>query len=170
MSLSKPIVKRRKWKRFKIRGSAIVMIHKPRFIEFGKPTLIELGPLIDISLGGLAVQYVETKKRLVDSAELSISFPNKGVSLGQMPFKIVSNSTIATLPDSKKIINRCVEFEKLTPYQSFQLESFINKFSIKTFSDRRSTEDRRQYFDPKFDDIEYKTLYDRRIQNERRTA
>ena len=62
---------RRQWKRYKLKGGAIVLLHKPRFMEIGKPKLVELGPVIDISRGGLAVQYVESEKRMFESTGAS---------------------------------------------------------------------------------------------------
>ena len=43
MTANKPLVRRRQWKRFKINGSAIVMLNKPSLIRLGGPRLIELG-------------------------------------------------------------------------------------------------------------------------------
>ncbi len=55
------ITRRRKWKRYKIKGGAIVLLHKPRLIDIGKPKMIELGPVIDISMGGLAVSLLKVR-------------------------------------------------------------------------------------------------------------
>lgn len=160
--------KRRRWKRFKNRGGAIVMLHKPRLIDIGKPRLVELGPVIDISLGGLAVQYIESKKRIIDADVLSVTIPGVGIKLEKIPFEVISDTIKAELPDSRKIRMRCVKFAKLSPYQTFQLESFIQNFTNSEGFDRRSGTDRRNFEDPQFDDESYRTLYDRRILRERR--
>lgn len=144
------------------------MLHKPRLFEIGGPKLVELGPIIDISLGGLAVQYVENKKRTLEATELSISIPSEGIALSALAFRTISDKSIATLPDGKLIRNRCVEFSGMTPQKRYQLESFINHYSMNLKHDRRSGIDRRQYNDPKFDDDDYYRMYNRRTSVDRR--
>ncbi|MFH1981451.1 MAG: hypothetical protein ABIL58_06390 [Pseudomonadota bacterium] len=161
-------IQRRKWKRFKIKGGAIVLLHKQRVIDIGSPKLIELGPIIDISLGGLAVQYVENKKRAITATELSISVPSEGIALSGLEFLMISDKAIAQLPDGKLIRNRCVEFANLAPQKRFQLESFINHYSMNLKRDRRAGIDRRQYNDPKFADEDYYRMYNRRTSIDRR--
>ncbi len=156
------ITRRRKWKRYKIKGGAIVFIHKPRMIEIGKPKLIELGPVIDISMGGLAVQFVANKRRLTESENVTITIPSTSVSLGPLNYKTISEKVIASLPNGKKIYNRCLEFTKMTSVQNLQLESFIRRHTFHTIRDRRTGTDRRL----QAENIEY--LEDRRTGVERR--
>ena len=157
------ITRRRKWKRFKIKGGATVLLHRPRLIDVGKPRLIELGPVIDISMGGLAVQFVENKNRLLDSNTVSISIPATGIILKNLECKTISEKVLATLPNGKQIYNRCLEFINLTSVQNLQLESFIRKHTFHRIRDRRSGRDRRCNNDPNF-----KHLEDRRSGIERR--
>ena len=168
MTANKPLVRRRQWKRFKINGSAIVMLNKPSLISLGKPRFIELGPVIDISMGGLAVQYIENKKRSTQCDELSINVPGKGIQLESIPFTVISDVEIAVMPDSTRIKNRCVQFGELSSYQAFQLEAFINKHGADIARNRRSDLKRRQLDDPKFEDEDYRVLYDKRYMGERR--
>ena len=159
---------RRQWKRYKLKGGAIVLLHKQRFMEIGKPKLVELGPVIDISRGGLAVQYVESEKRMFESTELSISIPSNGIQLSGLVYREVSDKAIAELPDGKKIRNRSVEFINLNPQQIHKLEAFIREYSLHLTKDRRSGVDRRQFKDPKFADEDYRRLYNRRSGKDRR--
>jgi hypothetical protein len=159
---------RRRWKRYKLKGGAIVLLHKPKLIEIGKPKLVELGPVIDISMGGLAVQYVESDKRMFESTELSVSIPSTGVLLSGIVFRQVSDQAIAELPDGKKIRNRSVEFINLNPQQNHRLETFIREYSLHLTQDRRSGVERRQFQDPKFEDDDYHRLYNRRSGKDRR--
>ena len=126
------------------------MLHKSRFLDIVKPKLIELGPVIDISMGGLAVQYIESKSRQQDFETLSISIPSLEVTLPDLQCRIVSEKVVGSLPDGKQIYNRCVEFLNLTSVQSLQLESFIRKHTFHTIPDRRSGKDRRHSEDPAF--------------------
>jgi len=150
------ITRRRKWKRYKIKGGAIVLLHKTRFIDIGKPKTFELGPVIDISMGGLAVQFVESKNRLQDSETISISIPSTGICLGMLQCKAISEKILASLPNGKQIYNRCLEFTNLTSVQSLQLESFIRKHTFHSIHDRRSGKNRRCYTDPDFNPLDDK--------------
>jgi hypothetical protein len=150
MNRKMPITRRRKWKRFKIKGGAIVLLHKSRFLDVGKPKLIELGPVIDISMGGLAVQYVENKSRRHDTDVISVAIPSIGVTLPDLQCKVILEKVITELPNGKQIYNRCVEFVNLTKIQNLQLESFIRKHTFHTIPDRRSGKDRRCFNDPNF--------------------
>lgn len=164
MNTKMQITRRRKWKRYKIKGGAIVMIQKPRLLEIGKPKLIELGPIIDISMGGLAVQFVEKKIRQQDAEAISISIPSVGVTLPDLQCKVILEKVITTLPNGRQIYNRCVEFVNLTSVQNLQLESFIRKHTFHTIPDRRSGRDRRCYTDPNFDpDNDRRSGIERRI-------
>ena len=150
MNTKMQITRRRKWKRYKIKGGAIVLLHKPRLLDIGKPKLIELGPLIDISMGGLAAQYVENKRRQQNAETISIAIPSFDVILADLQCKIILEEVIASLPNGKKIYNRCVEFVNLTSVQNLQLESFIRKHTFHTIPDRRSDKNRRCQTDPNF--------------------
>jgi len=164
MSTKMQITRRRKWKRYKIKGGAIVLLHKSRMIEIGKPKMIELGPVIDISMGGLAVQYIESKSRSQEVETISISIPSLEVTLPDLQCKVVSEKVVASLPDGKQIYNRCIEFLKLTSVQSLQLESFIRKHTFHTIPDRRSGKDRRHTEDPNFDrEAESRAGIERRV-------
>ena len=164
MSTKMQITRRRKWKRYKTKGGAIVLLQKPRLIEIGKPKLIELGPIIDISMGGLAVQYIENKSRKQETDTISIAIPALKVSLDDLECKVISEKVIAALPDGKQIYHRCVQFINLTSIQSLQLESFIRKHTFHTIPDRRSGKDRRHSEDPNFDrNSDCRSGIDRRV-------
>ena len=159
-------VRRRKWKRYTVKGGSIVYLYKPAVI--GSPNLIEMGPIVDISMGGMAFQYMETKKRQADWQELSIGMPSADFQVDGITFDEISDFEVALLPDGKSIRNRCVRFDKLTPYLTYRLEAFIKQFAMQLIEDRRKTPDRRSKPDPRFHDREYATLYERRSNIERR--
>jgi hypothetical protein len=169
MTAKKHIVRRRKWKRFKVRGGAIVYLSKPRVIKIAKHRLLEMGPVADISMGGVAVQYVE--KDIPEAYNLvTIAHPSEGIKIDAFPVEIISDVVIAKLDESKQIRNRCMRFGKLTSYQSFKVEEFIDEYAILFDKDRRASNDRRVYNDPKFEDYEYSVIYEKRLVAERRTV
>ena len=100
-----------------------------RIIPIGKPRLVELGPVVDISWGGLAVHYIDNKKRRIESSELSISFPPEGIVLEGIPFEMVSDTEIAELPDSKKIRRRSMKFGEMNQSQKTRLVNFLQNFT-----------------------------------------
>ena len=124
--------RQRKWKRFRMKGSAIVLLHKPRLIEWGKPSFIELGPIVDISWGGIAVQYIDSKERQIKSSELSISIPPDGIKVENIPFQTVSDVEIAELPDNKKIRRRNIKFVDMNQTQKAKLVNFLQKFTVRS--------------------------------------
>ena len=168
MNAKKSAISRRKWKRFRMTSGATVLLHKPSLIGFGKPSYIELGPVIDISMGGLATKYFNSKKRQTDCLELSLSVANDGIKAEGLPFEIVADFKFADLPDGREVRKRCVEFGKLDSYKLFQLETFIKNYTTKIITERRSGMDRRQINDPKFRDEEFRAHHNRRILGERR--
>ena len=152
--------KRRLWKRHQVSQQVTILVRKPR--------LIELGPLVDISMGGLAFQYIESEERVFEGEELAISVAGEGVKLGPVSFKTCLELNVACTPDGKKIKKRCVAFKNLTTYQNFQLKSFIENHALEHKKDRRAGNDRRQYDDPRFDNDDYRMMYDLRLEIDRR--
>ena len=159
---------RRKWKRFRTKGGALVLVKKTRIIEVGKPALVELGPVIDISMGGLSVQYIANKQRTADSDALALAVPPETVRVEPIPYELVKDVEVARLPDGKSIRTRCVKFGKLSDYQTFQLQTFIREHTTAIIRDRRCGKDRRQFEDPRFADDAYRRQFERRILLERR--
>jgi len=153
-----------------MKGGAIVVLNIPSLIGLGKSGYVELGPVLDISMGGLAVQYIDNKKRQADCLELSISLPPEGHKLEKIPFEIVSDVVVAQLPDAKVIRKRCVQFGELNSYQSFQLESFIKEYATTIIKDRRSGLDRRHFNDPQFEDEAFRATHEKRFMGERRQS
>jgi hypothetical protein len=136
-------LRRRKWKRFETIIGAVVLLNKPYLMGLGGIKRIEMGPVVNISMGGLAVQYIGNKKRAAKYSELSIYIPGEGIVLDNVPFETISDFELTRMPDEKIIRKRCVEFGTLTTYQIFQLEEFIKKHGTKCLEDRRSGKERR---------------------------
>lgn len=164
------IVKRRKWKRFTAKSGSMVLVHIAGVLGLGLSKSVELGPLINISQGGLMVQYIESRDRMRDAAELSISIPGHGIQIEKIPFDVVADFELASMPDGKRIRNRNVKFGKLTPYQLFQVQSFLEKHVAGLVPDRRSGIDRRQQQAAGYDDDEWRIKTDRRSGVDRRSV
>jgi hypothetical protein len=159
---------RRKWKRFTIKGGGLVILEKPRIMGLLGQSNIELGPIVNISMGGLAAQYIENKRRMSSTNKLSIKMPDKNIIVDKISYKIIADFEVAEMPDGKKIRNRCVEFLNMNSYQTFRLDDFIKSHSIGFMMDRRSQEERRKYKDPRYGDLKWNALKERRSGLERR--
>ena len=105
------------------------MVSKPSLLKMGKPAYVKLGPIKDIGMKGLAVQYVESKNLLRKVTQLSIMVPGEGMMVENIPFKTVRDFEVAELPNQKKIRNLCVAFNQLLPMQKVQLERFIDEYA-----------------------------------------
>ncbi|MBW1898284.1 MAG: hypothetical protein JRI61_04405 [Deltaproteobacteria bacterium] len=159
---------RRKWKRFTVKGGAVVILEKPRIMGLLGQSNIEFGPIVNISMGGLASQYIENKRRMSSTDKLSIRMPDKSIIVDKVSYKTIADFEVAEMPDGKKIRNRCVKFFNMSSYQTFRLDDFIKSFSISFMMDRRSGEERRKYVDPRYEDPEWNVLKERRSGLERR--
>jgi len=159
---------RRKWKRFTVRGGAMVILEKPLILGLLGQSNIELGPIVNISMGGLASQYIENKRRTSSTDNLSIRMPDKSIIVEKISYRTTADFEIAEIPDGKKIRNRCVKFFNMSSYQTFRLDDFIKSHSIGFMIDRRCEEERRKYVDPRYEDPECNVLKERRSGLERR--
>ncbi len=134
---------RRKHERYRLMGSALVIFERPRIFNMGKPRIIELGPLSDISRGGLSVEYFANKKRFENFDELSILVPEHGITVYRIPFHKISEFVVAKLNSKKTIMRRGIQFGELNSHHVERLEKFINLYAQEEAPDRRSRFERR---------------------------
>jgi hypothetical protein len=108
------------------------------FVTLGPNDTI-LGQIIDISMGGLAFRYIDSKKP-TDGSHLDIFLTERDFCLGKIPIKTISdyeidNTVVCKIVDgvhsSCKAMKRgSVQFGELTHHQEFQLEHFIQNYTI----------------------------------------
>jgi c-di-GMP-binding flagellar brake protein YcgR len=112
----KKLVERRKHRRIQIKSGA--------FVGVG-PHFDQVGPLIDISMGGLSFCYMARQKQ-PNGLSLDIFLTDRDFYLSYLPFKAISDfRTLATNT------RRCsVQFGDLTQSQISHLESFIQNHNI----------------------------------------
>lgn len=117
------MVERRKHTRIRLKNGA--------FVGVG-PNFDQVGPLIDISTGGLAFRYMALKKQ-PSGLSLDIFSTNRNFYLSYIPFKTVSDcETVEKAPSSSITMRRCsLEFSKLTRNQKSRLEQFIRDHTIR---------------------------------------
>lgn len=126
----KSVDSKRRWKRYEIKNGAFVMIYRPSLLKLGKSAMVKLGPIKDIGMRGLAVQYVDQKNLMRHVDELSIALPDGRIVVDRIKFRAVTDFQIAELPNARKIRTLCVYFTNLLPLQKIQLERFIDEYAV----------------------------------------
>ena len=112
-------VRRRRYKRFRSRGNAYVVISTP---QDGDPRQVQI---IDISQGGMAFIYQGDKEGLVRDAELSL-FDEEAMYLDKIGYEDISD--IAINGDGDENYRRhSVRFKWLGVLDRTQLKRFIKK-------------------------------------------
>lgn len=159
---------RRQWKRYRVRGGAMVVLNKKGLLAVTPLRHLQLGPIIDISLGGIAAQYIETGQRKKRFSHLAIATMKGNILIDELGFEVARDSRLALLPDNRIIRCRCLRFVNLSQYQNYQLETFINTYGVNPQNDRRAGTDRRRYQDPRFNDPEFRLVNERRQTPDRR--
>jgi hypothetical protein len=111
----------RKRKRFQVPTGTYIAL---------RPDYIKVGQIIDISVDGLAFDYVgHDKKSSTESRELDILMLDSAFHLYKIPCRIISDlKTYQSPPGFTISMRRCgVQFGGLTAYQSGRLKYFIKK-------------------------------------------
>ena len=109
--------------RFRVKDGAYAVL---------RPEFTQLGPILDISQGGLAFSYNLTGKPANGSFELDIFLIGHGVLVERVPFRIVSDRKLIAKSQYNRLPRRrCgVKFGKLTQSQSQQMEQFMQHLII----------------------------------------
>jgi len=90
-----------------------------------------VGQLIDISKGGLSVQYLATNEKSGDYSELGI-FSSVDLAIERIPFRTVSDTEIGgeLKMGITKLKRYGLQFEDLTPGQKTKLDCFIRDHTL----------------------------------------
>jgi len=115
-------VERRKHRRFQIRQGTYVALVPP----YGK-----VGPVIDISMGGLSFRYVDGKET-TNGSYINILLTEANFYLENVPVKTILDCEIPDKSASSAIAMRRggLQFGGLTHNQASQLKFFIENYSI----------------------------------------
>ncbi len=115
-------VEHRKHRRFQIRQGTYVALAPP----YGK-----VGPVIDISMGGLSFRYVDGKETANESY-IHIFLTEANFYLEKVPVKTILDFKIPDKSASSSItMRRCgLQFRGLTHNQASQLKFFVENYSI----------------------------------------
>lgn len=91
-----------------------------------------VGPIKDISRGGLAFTYISEDELPQGSFTMDLLFGDEDFYLKDIPSKIITDFEIADQPSFSSIpLRRCsVQFGEMNPLQISQLESFTRNYTI----------------------------------------
>ena len=94
----------------------------------------------DISLGGVKLTYHKLKMVPDDNPIHSIDLIAENHNLADIPCEYVWDDAVETETDSKLTdLRQCgIQFDKLTPNQTFLLKSFINRYAPLGINNRTS--------------------------------
>ena len=116
-------IENRKYHRYKVKDHIYVSLRS----EFDEA----VGQLLDISKGGLSVQYLATNEKSGDYSELGI-FSSVDLAMERIPFRIVSDTKMDhELTSGISELKRFgLMFEDLTPGQQAKLDCFIRNHTV----------------------------------------
>ena len=120
----KDIIERRKQDRFKVGDGAFAAIKSDDYV---------VGPIQNISRGGMAFSYIGKEGQLHESLEVDIFFCGKGFYLQNVKSKTISDFNV----DKKASINsltirQCrMQFYELTNTQISNIDNFILSYADK---------------------------------------
>ncbi len=136
MAGRKRTTERRKNDRYKAAKGAYAAI---------SPHSDKLGQITDISMGGLAFNYIETRSstspRSSSPQKETLFLSSMGFYVGDLPFKTISDYEVTDAPDLRdmKVRRRHVQFTDLSFKQLFDLDYYLrNNTSVRTRKDRCS--------------------------------
>lgn len=114
-------IERRKQDRFEVREGAFVSVKGEHYI---------IGPIHDISRGGVGFMYVGKEDKVQGSPEVDIFFSGGGLYLQNVKAEIISNFRIdKKVPNSSPAIRQCgMRFSALTVEQADRLDDFIREY------------------------------------------
>ena len=111
---------RRKHTRFRVKTGGLALVPS----EWPRSTVV--GDILDISTGGVALQYVGDMPDLKTLNEIGIAGSTPSTFLGKLPVKKVSDLSMVKIPFGALVPRRLsLEFEELTQDQTTELMEYI---------------------------------------------
>ena len=103
----------------------------PKELTFGvfRPHFSNLGKVKDISIDGLALEYVLDETKISGFSEIDIFLINDFLYLRRIPSRIIYAKEIDIESQSVKTRQCGLQFGELTPTMKSQIEYFIQKYT-----------------------------------------
>ncbi len=126
-------LERRMHRRFSVQAGLYVAIKKSSFLNLAKPYFVKLGPLVDISKGGLAIHYIENNQRAQTYSSLSLVTAQGEVPFEDLSVRMVFDRKVAELPNKKCIRKRALAFGDLPGTYWTRIEEFLERLAMNPF-------------------------------------
>ena len=160
---------RRKSLRFAVRPGCIAILDKSGSVTPENSHPLTLGSVMDISAGGVAVQYIKkNKKKINKKFKINIQVDYVDMAITSLPVTKVRDFEIGRKQSSYSVRKLCLQFGVLSEKQKALLKDFIKTNTTGLSQDRRSDDDRRKYIDPEYSNPECKNKIDLRTGRDRR--
>lgn len=121
---------RRKFKRLKVREGAFAVLSP-------QSASSKIGNIIDISRGGLAFYYVDSKENAetIQADKMNIFVSGEGFQLEEIQFKVVSEIVMPKKIPFYAVVTRRfgVAFDKISSRATSQIENFIRHHAMEEF-------------------------------------
>jgi hypothetical protein len=124
------LTERRKKVRYPVKEGAAVGLQQSRLFNIGRPKSIQLGSIINISDGGLSALYPGNDLLSTTANKLSISMPDAGIKIKDIPFKTISDFEVWNSEISEPARRCGVKFGKLNTKQKLLLNAFIRECTL----------------------------------------
>jgi hypothetical protein len=120
-------IERRKHRRVQVKDIAFAVLRDPDR---------QLGQIMDISMGGLAYNYIVGSGNVDSALELDILLAYKGLYMEKIQFETISDFQIANKSPFTPITmrRRGIKFGELTSKQTSMLQNFIKERKINRVS------------------------------------
>jgi len=123
-------VEKRKFTRFKLKDLAFALLKSDSYEELGK--------IINISKGGLALQYLVEDNQIKEAVELDIVLANNDFYIKKLPCKTISDFEMINKIyfSSLKMKRHSIKFGELDNNQTSELDYFIEQHAISETQDK----------------------------------
>ena len=101
----------------------------PTFVKLRSGSEEDIGQLIEISRGGLSIQYFINEEKTRTYSELDIFTSDADFAIKAVPIQNISDGELRGLPFETEIIRRHgIKFEEMTEEQNSQLDYFLANY------------------------------------------
>jgi hypothetical protein len=122
---------KRKHARYALNCGAEVNLNVSRLFGFGKEKKIKLGPVVDMSLNGMAIRYAVDQVDSFKAANLSIVMPGRGTLIEAIPFEIVNDCNLNDCPGAHPLRRCGLKFGTLSEDHLNRLKVIIQNYAEK---------------------------------------
>ena len=116
--------------RSKLKTGVFILFKRPWLLKLLQPNKKKFAEILDLSLTGLQAQYSAPEMLKYQSSILSITSNDGSIRIDGLPFKVVADKMVTTLPN-KTQLRRChLKFEDISDSHRIQLHQILQNYSV----------------------------------------